>query len=282
MLPLLLLACQPPAARVGTTPSAPAAQADTAPVPTSAEPTADAAPATLSAEIVARHPHDPAAFTQGLQWVDGRLLESTGQVGESGVRWVTPETGEVEVHTATPNAEAFGEGSTWLNGQVYHITWQTGEAYRFDEALKLQETYRYQGEGWGLTQDGKSLIMSDGSASLFWRDPATFRVTDTVGVSDAGQPVPQLNELEWAEGSVWANVWMQDRIARIDPESGKVTGWLDASALAEEARQQAEKQGQPLTTDDVLNGIAYNPDSGHFYLTGKRWPLLFEVKVRGE
>ncbi|GHF93029.1 glutamine cyclotransferase [Deinococcus piscis] len=236
---------------------------------------------TLRPEVLKRFPHDPAAFTQGLQWVEGRLLESTGQVGESGVRWVDPSTGQIEAQAPTPSPQAFGEGATFLNGQVYHITWQTGEAYRFDQALQLQETYAYQGEGWGLTHNGQELIMSDGSAALFFRDPHTFKVTHQITVTDGGQPVPQLNELEWADGAIWANVWMQDRIARIDPQTGNVTGWLDASALADEAARTASEQGRPLTRDDVLNGIAYNADTGTFFLTGKRWPVLFEVQVSG-
>ncbi|MDO4263946.1 MAG: glutaminyl-peptide cyclotransferase [Deinococcus sp.] len=235
--------------------------------------------ATLGAEVLKRYPHDPAAFTQGLQWVEGRLLESTGQVGESGVRWVWPATGEAEQQAATPNPQAFGEGATFLNGQVYHITWQTGEAYRFSQDLELEETYTYQGEGWGLTHDGQELIMSDGSATLFFRDPHTFKVTRELTVMDGGQPVTQLNELEWADGFIWANVWMQNRIARIDPQSGHVTGWLDASALADEAAQTAAQNGKPLTPDDVLNGIAYNSATGSYFLTGKRWPVLFEVRL---
>lgn len=230
--------------------------------------------------MLERFPHDPAAFTQGLQWVEGRFLESTGQVGESGVRWVNPKTGEPEAQAPTPNPQAFGEGSTFLNGQVYHITWQTGEAYRFDQALKLQETYSYQGEGWGITHDGQQLIMSDGSATLFFRDPDTFKVTRELTVTDGGQPVTQLNELEWADGSIWANVWMQNRIARIDPQTGQVTGWLDASALADEAARTAARNGQQLTPDDVLNGIAYNASTDTYFLTGKRWPVLFEVRAR--
>lgn len=298
LLVALLSACQPQSAQTASPAAAPAAapvaeasaaqaapaQAAPAqyPVPAPAQGTAPStAPVpTLRPEVLSRFPHDPAAFTQGLQWAEGRLLESTGQVGESGVRWVDLKTGQVQAQTPTPNPQAFGEGATFLNGEVYHITWQTGEAYRFDQALQLQQTYTYQGEGWGLTQGGQELIMSDGSATLFFRDPQTFGVTRQLTVTDeGGQPVTRLNELEWADGSIWANVWMQNRIARIDPESGKVTGWLDASALADEAASLASAQGRPLTPDDVLNGIAYNADTGTYFLTGKRWPVLFEVRL---
>lgn len=237
-------------------------------------------PAALKLKILERYPHDSGAFTQGLQWLDKRFLESTGMVGQSGVRWVSPKTGEVEQQVATPAAAAFGEGVTALNGQIYHITWQTGEAYRFDTALKLQETYGYTGEGWGITNDGKELIMSDGSATLFFRDPKTFAVTRQISVTDAGgQAVTQLNELEWADGAIWANIWQTNRIARIDPQTGAVTGWLDISDLTAEATLTAASFGQRFTADDVANGIAYNEKTGHFYLTGKRWPVLFEVEV---
>ncbi|WP_261664502.1 glutaminyl-peptide cyclotransferase [Deinococcus sp. Marseille-Q6407] len=301
LLPLLLVACQAPAQgpqdAAGSQPATSAASAPATagtPVPsqdttseaqaTAASPATaatTAAPAALKANVVRRWPHDTAAFTEGLQYVEGRFLESTGQVGQSGVRWVDPKTGRVLEQAATPTPGAFGEGVTFLNGRVYHLTWQDGEAYRLDQALQLQETYTYQGEGWGLAHDGQQLIMSNGSAALAFRDPDTFKVTREITVTDAGQPVTQLNELEWANGSIWANVWLQNRIARIDPQTGQVTGWLDASALAAEATQAAAAKGQQFTTDDVLNGIAYNAETHHFYLTGKRWPFVFEVQVSG-
>lgn len=296
---LLLSACQPSvtqdqtvsdvaasAAASGSAASEPAAmttsEATASTATTSAATTSAAAmaqPAVLSAKILERYPHDTGAFTEGLQFVGKRFLESTGLVGQSGVRWVDPETGETEEQAATPTASAFGEGVTWLNGQIYHLTWQTGEAYRFDEALGLQETYHYTGEGWGLTNNGQELIMSNGSPTLFFRDPRTFAVTHEITVTDGGQPVSQLNELEWADGAIWANVWMQNRIARIDPQTGQVTGWLDVAPLAAEAAVAAASLGQQLTADDVPNGIAYNKKTGHFYLTGKRWPMVFEVQL---
>ncbi|KEF33538.1 glutamine cyclotransferase [Deinococcus sp. RL] len=248
-----------------------------------AEAAQTAAPPVLKPTVTARYPHDRGAFTQGLQYLGGgTLLESTGQVGESGVRRVNLRTGRVLLSVPTPIATAFGEGVTQLGDVVYHITWQTGVAFALDaETLREQGRYRYAGEGWGLTHDGRSLVMSDGSATLFWRDPRTFAITKTLRVTDRGQPVRNLNELEYVQGSIYANVWLTDRIARIDPRTGRVTAWLDVGELLEEASDRAEREGRPLTFDDVPNGIAYVPERGTLLLTGKRWPLLFEVKVPG-
>ncbi|WP_082869754.1 glutaminyl-peptide cyclotransferase [Deinococcus puniceus] len=237
----------------------------------------------LTPRVTARFPHDRAAFTQGLQYLGGGvLLESTGQVGESGVRRVDLKTGRVQASVATPLAQAFGEGSTVLGSVAYHITWQSGVAFAFD-ATTLRETgrYRYTGEGWGLTNDGKHLIMSSGSAALVWRDPKTFAIKRSVTVTDQGQPVRNLNELEYVQGSVYANVWLTDRIAKIDPATGKVMAWIDVSNLTREASTTAARTGKPLTFDDVPNGIAFIPERGTLLLTGKRWPTLFEVKLPG-
>ncbi|WP_168733368.1 glutaminyl-peptide cyclotransferase [Deinococcus sp. Arct2-2] len=237
----------------------------------------------LTPVVAARFPHDRAAFTQGLQYLGGGvLLESTGQVGESGVRRVDLKTGRVQASVATPLAQAFGEGSTVLGSVAYHITWQSGVAFAFD-AQTLRETgrYRYTGEGWGLANDGKYLIMSSGSPVLVWRDPKTFAIKRSVTVTDQGQPVRNLNELEYVQGSVYANVWLTDRIAKIDPATGKVTAWIDVSNLTREASTAAARTGKPLTFDDVPNGIAFIPERGTLLLTGKRWPTMFEVKVPG-
>ena len=238
---------------------------------------------TLRPSVVARYPHDRGAFTQGLQYLgNGRYLESTGQVGESGVRVSDLKTAKVLRQVPTPLATAFGEGSTLLGKTVYHITWQDGVAFSFDLGT-LRETgrHRYPGEGWGLTNDGKSLIMSSGSAQLVWRDPKTFAPQRSVTVTAGGREVGNLNELEYVQGSIYANIWLTDQIARIDPQSGKVTAWIDVSALTREATLSATRQRRPLTFDDVPNGIAYVPERGTLLLTGKRWPTLFEVKVSG-
>lgn len=237
----------------------------------------------LTPTVTARYPHDRAAFTEGLQYLgSGTLLESTGIEGQSGVRRVDLKTGKVLAKVATPIAGAFGEGVTALNGVAYHLTWEDGVAVTFDAAtLKETGRYRYSGEGWGLTTDGKALIMSNGSPTLVWRDPKTFRVKRSVQVTDGGQPVKNLNELEYVQGSVYANVWLTDRVARIDPQTGKVTAWIDVSALTREVSAAAAKAGHTLTFDDVPNGIAFVPERGTLLLTGKRWPTLFEVKLPG-
>lgn len=241
---------------------------------------------TLVPAIVARYPHATDAFTEGLQYLgSGIYIESTGEVegsSVSGVRRVDLKTARVLTQTATPLSGAFGEGVTVLGDMAYHLTWQDGVAFSLD-TLTLQELgrFRYQGEGWGLTHDSKQIIMSNGSSTLVWRDPKTFAVTRRVNVTDAGQPIKNLNELEWVQGSIYANIWLTDKIAKIDPQTGKVTAWIDVSKLTREAGDTATKKGRPLTFDDVANGIAYNKERGTLLLTGKRWPTLFEVKVAG-
>lgn len=237
----------------------------------------------LTPTVTARFPHDRSAFTEGLQYLGGGvMLESTGMVGESGVRRTDLKTGRLQTSVDTPLAQAFGEGATVLGDIAYHLTWQDGVAFAFD-AVTLREMgrYRYTGEGWGLTNDGKQLIMSNGSAALVWRDPKTFAVRRSVTVTDQGQPVRNLNELEYVQGSVYANVWLTDRIAKIDPATGKVTAWIDVSSLTREASTAATRSGKPLTFDDVPNGIAFVPERGTLLLTGKRWPSIFEVKLPG-
>ena len=167
-----------------------------------------------------------------------------------------------------------------LGGVAYQLTWQSGLVYLYDpQTLQSLGQLRYQGEGWGLTHDGKQLIMSDGSDTLFWRDPTSFAVTRKVKVTAGGAGVANLNELEYIGGTLYANIWLSNKIAQIDPLSGKVTAWLDVTALAREAQAAAEKAGHDLSFDDVPNGIAYNAAKGTLLLTGKRWPLIFEVKL---
>ncbi|MBZ9753292.1 glutaminyl-peptide cyclotransferase [Deinococcus sp. HMF7604] len=252
-------------------------------VPLTAALTSQTTAPTLTPTVTARYAHDRAAFTQGLQYLgSGVYLESTGQVGQSGVRRVDLKSGKVLAQVATPLGSAFGEGVAVLGGAAYHLTWQDGVAFTFDaQTLKETGRYRYSGEGWGLTTDGKALIMSNGSAALTWRDPKTFQVRRTLQVTDQGQPVRNLNELEYVQGSIYANIWLTDRIARIDPQTGRVTAWLSVADLTREASTAATRSGRPLTFDDVPNGIAYVPERGTLLLTGKRWGLMFEVKVPG-
>jgi glutamine cyclotransferase len=221
--------------------------------------------------VLAAFPHDPSAFTQGLVYQDGTFYEGTGLRGQSTLRKVDPATGQVLQGARLPD-EYFGEGIALLGDKLYQLTWQENTGFIFaKDTLELLGTWRYPGEGWGLTTDGQQLIMSDGTATLHFLDPATLAVQRTVQVWDGLEPVLRLNELEWVEGEIWANVWQTDLIARIDPQSGRVTGWVDLSGLL-----PPEDRAQPV---DVLNGIAYDSATGRLFVTGKLWPKLFEIAV---
>lgn len=237
----------------------------------------------LTPVVYARYPHDRQAFTEGLQYLgNNQYVESTGIEGQSGVRRVSLKTGKVAAQVPTPIASAFGEGVSVLDGVLYHLTWQDGVAFAMD-AETMQETgrYSYTGEGWGLTTDGKQLIMSNGSNTIVWRDPKSFKVTRSIAVTDQGQAVRNLNELEYVQGNLYANIWLTDRIARIDPQSGKVTAWISMTNLTREVSAAAARSGRPLTFNDVPNGIAYVPERGTLLLTGKNWPTMFEVRIPG-
>ena len=213
-------------------------------------------------------PHDPEAFTQGLLYWQGRLYESTGLRGASSLRRLHPGSGEVERLAALP-VFFFGEGLARLGGRLVVLTWQAERAFVFDVAtFEPRGGFRYAGEGWGLCHDGSRFVMSDGSHRLTFRDSATFAATGAVAVRLDGQPLARLNELECVGGHVYANVFGEDILVRIDAATGAVTQRIDAAGLLDaEAASQA----------DVLNGIAYDPDAKRFYLTGKRWPWLFEA-----
>jgi glutaminyl-peptide cyclotransferase len=223
-------------------------------------------------EIVREYPHDPAAYTQGLQWVDGMLVEGTGQVGESSLRRVELVTGRVTQKRDVP-APYFGEGTLVFGDTLYQLTWTHGIAFLYDPATfaPLGE-FRYEGEGWGLTTDGSRLVMSNGTARIVFRDPATFEATGSITVTDNGTPVNNLNELEWVNGELWANVWTSDQIARIDPATGAVTGWIDLKGIL----PNADRRGR----EDVLNGIAYDAENDRIFVTGKYWPKLYEIRVK--
>ncbi len=227
-------------------------------------------PAPIEAVVEVRsHPHDSTAFTQGLLWHDGRLYESTGRYGESTIRIVDLASGAVRQRTPLA-PQYFGEGIAVLNGRLYQLTWQEGVALVYDPAtLREMGRVQYTGEAWGLTSDGESLIVSDGSSYLTWVDPSSFAVRRTVRVTDGGRPVDQLNELEWVRGEVWANVWHTNHVVRIDTATGRVLGRLDLSALV------------PAVADReaVLNGIAYDQAGDRLFATGKLWPRLFEISV---
>ncbi len=222
--------------------------------------------------IVATYDHDPEAFTQGLDYVDGVFYEGTGLVGRSSLRIVEIETGRV-LRSVPLSAPHFGEGIVVFGNRVYQITWQTNTSFVYDrETLEPIESFTYTGEGWGLATDGERLVMSDGSARLTFRDPETFEPIGQVLVQENGAPVTRLNELEVVGDEVWANVWQTDRIARIDPGTGCVKAWLDLAGLR-----------PSLLADpgeiDVLNGIAWDETTGRLFVTGKLWPKLFEIEV---
>lgn len=224
-------------------------------------------------DVVATHPHDTAAFTQGLSIHDGALIESTGQVGQSSLRRVDIETGTV-AQRAEIEPPYFGEGSVEMDGRIYMLSWRAQTGFVFDaESFERIGTFSYPGEGWGLTHDGTHLILSDGSARLRRLDPADFSETGTIDVTLGGRPVRRLNELEWVDGEIWANVWQSAMIVRIDPDSGDVTGLVDLSELVPD-----ELVG---SRDAVANGIAWNRETGQIYVTGKLWPVLYEVRLSG-
>ncbi len=234
------------------------------------EPTT-AVPENLTYTIVATYPHDPSAFTQGLQIIDGQLYEGTGLRGQSSLRKVDLSTGAVQQSISLDPAY-FGEGITVLGDRIYQLTWQAQVAFLYerDTFEKIAE-FSYPTEGWGLTFDGAQLVMSDGTANIYFRDPETFDVTRTITVTDGDQQIHMLNELEYINGEIYANIWQTDWIVRIDPATGNVTAWLDMAGLLDNVEVT-----QPV---NVLNGIAWDADAEKLYVTGKLWPALFEIEL---
>lgn len=224
-------------------------------------------------EVVRDYPHDPRSFTQGLFFHDGHLFESTGQLGQSRVARIDLKTGRVLAEARLP-ADQFGEGSVRWKDQIISVTWQNGVGHRWRlKDLKPLGRFRYQGEGWGLALLDGQLVWSDGSATLRFFDPATMTEQRRVTVTYAGRPLAMLNELEAIDGEIWANIWMSDVIARIDPVSGKVTRIVNLAGL----KTQAGAHG----TDSVLNGIAWDAHGKRVFVTGKNWPKLYEIKLTG-
>jgi glutamine cyclotransferase len=219
--------------------------------------------------VVNEYPHDPEAFTQGFVWDGGRFYESTGLEGKSSLREVDLFTGGVKRRRDVPGV--FGEGIAILGGKLYQLTWKNGRCIVYDAATftPTGQEFRYDGEGWGLTTDGTSLVMSNGSAQVTFRDPATFAVTRTITVTDKGVAIDKLNELEWVKGELWANVWTSDQLVRIDPATGTVLGWIDLTGLLTAAERAKV---------DVLNGIVYDGANDRVYVTGKNWPTVFEIR----
>ena len=225
-----------------------------------------------SYEVAHVYPHDRSAFTEGLFYLDGFLYESTGLERESSIRKVRLETGEVVERYDIPG-QYFGEGIVNWKDRLIELTYRTQVGFVYDLAgFKLQHAFRYPGEGWALTQDGKRILMDDGTAQIRFWDPETLQETGRITVTDQEQPVKNVNELEWIQGEVYANIWTEDRIARIDPVNGKVLGWIDMTGLLG-PRDRVEGY------TDVLNGIAYDAQRDRIFVTGKRWPKLFEIRV---
>lgn len=247
---------------------APVAAPAPAPVPV-ADPVVS--PLLCGFDVVKTYPHDTQSFTQGLFWHDGHLYEGTGQYGRSRVARLDLETGKALAETKLP-ADQFGEGITRWRDQIIGVTWQSGIGYRWRlKDLKPIGKFRYEGEGWGVTMVGDSLVLSDGTSNLRFFDPATMTQQKRVTVSFAGRPLTMINELETIDGEIWANVWMTDAIVRIDPDSGTVTSYLDLASLRAAAGVSDR--------DEVLNGIAWDPKKKRLFVTGKYWPKLFEIAL---
>ncbi|MBR9826236.1 MAG: glutaminyl-peptide cyclotransferase [Alphaproteobacteria bacterium] len=228
-------------------------------------------PSVVQPEFIATYPHDEAAFTQGLSISEGLLLESTGQYGQSTLRRVELETGEVIQSVDLP-AEIFGEGSVRLGDEIFVLSWMSQRGFIYDAAsFELIDEFSYPGQGWGLTADGQHLIMSDGSHELRFLDPQSLTLERTLEVNIQGRPVRLLNELEWIDGSIWANIWQSDTIVRINPQNGEIDLILDLRSAVPEALRGSR--------DAVLNGIAYDADTGRIFITGKLWPVLHEIRL---
>jgi glutamine cyclotransferase len=233
--------------------------------------TSDARAQQVSYEVVSSYPHDPTSFTQGLVWHDGALYESTGLKGESKVRRLEFPSGRVlkEISLAS---EFFGEGLALVDSRLIQLTWQSHKGFVYDlNSFRQLQEFAYDTEGWGLTYDGKNLILSDGSSDLFYLDPQTLKRVRKLAVTMNGKPISELNELEFIDGEIWANVWQTDLIVRIDPSTGHVVSFLNLKGIL----APSDKTGR----EDVLNGIAYDAEKKRIFVTGKLWPRIFEIRV---
>ncbi len=242
--------------------------------PAGADSTEGVAAKSYAYEVVQSFPHDTGAFTQGLAIVGDTLYESTGNYGQSTLRRVALQTGEVERFRRL-SATIFGEGLALYDGKIIQLTWKSSVGFIYDrDTFELLRSVTYPGEGWGITYDGERFIMSDGSSTLYFRDKVTFEETGRVFVRDGDAQVRNLNELEYVKGEIYANIWQEDRIARIDPETGRVTGWIDLEGLLASGGNEGADG-----TEDVLNGIAYDAAGDRLFVTGKWWPRLFQIRL---
>lgn len=224
--------------------------------------------------VVAELPHSTSAYTQGLQWEDGVFYEGTGLNGRSELRVVNPATGEA-LKRVSLDRSYFGEGITLLGDRIYQLTWTSGKAFVYDKAtLRKVDEHSYEGEGWGITTDGTLLYTSDGTDRITVRNPRTFKAERTIEVRNAGRKLGMLNELEWIEGEIWANVYMTDQIVRINPESGAVVGIVDLTGL----QAPSDRKWQ----DDVLNGIAWDSSARRLFVTGKNWNKIYQIELTQE
>jgi glutamine cyclotransferase len=231
------------------------------------------APPAYTYQIVNTYPHDRGAFTQGLVFEQGLLYEGTGLNGESTLRRVDLETGQVLQLRKLPE-QFFGEGIALVGDKIVQLTWKSRLGFVYDkDSFERLDTFTYPTEGWGLTYDGQRLIMSDGTATLHFLDPNTYLETGRVQVHDGPTPITRLNELEYIGGEVWANVWQTDDVVRINPDTGQVVGWINLAGLLR------PEDFQSPVPPSVLNGIAYDREHGRLFVTGKRWPKLFEIEL---
>ena len=267
---LLVLLNQEPAQSPTPTPGPSPTPEPTPTPPPTATPTGETSPISYTYEVINVYPHDSNAFTQGLVIDEGVMYEGTGLTGESSLRRVDLETGDVlQIHELPSNL--FGEGITVFDDKIIQLTWQSQIGFVYDKSsFDLLQNFSYSTQGWGITTDGTRLIMSDGSANLYFLNPETFEKTGQVEVHDGNTSVTKLNELEYINGEVYANVWLTDKIAIINPNTGQVTGWIDLTGIY-----------TPGTGDsnNVLNGIAYDSENSSLFVTGKRWSQLFEIKL---
>ena len=238
----------------------------------------------LQLKTIATYPHDNQAFTQGLFYENGFLYESTGEYGASTLRKVEPSTGKV-VQRVPLRPQYFAEGLERIDDRIFQLTWQEGYCIVYDkETFEFKGHFRYSGEGWGLTYDGEHLIMSDGSSYLRFFDTRNFKQKRKLQVLDRNAqtkktvPIKNMNELEFVRGEIWANIWQSNNIVRIDPKTGEVIGWIDCSVFVPE-QYKAELAGPVHGRNHVLNGIAFDPNTNKLYITGKKWPVLYEVQI---
>lgn len=229
-------------------------------------------PPVYTFEVVHIWPHDSSAFTQGLVFHQGAFYESTGLNGASSLRKVELQTGKVLEKVDVPS-QYFAEGLAIFGGRLFQLTWQAHKGFIYDLAsFRLQGEFPYSGEGWGLTSDDRSLILSDGSHQIRFLDPADFKMQRVISVYNQDQPLRELNELEYIKGEIYANIWHSDLIVRIDPRSGKILGWIDLTGLLPPSERRDDEA--------VLNGIAYDAAGDRLFVTGKRWPKIFEIRLK--